>query len=64
VARDAAADHARLFPDGQLAEEAAALHVEALCRLADPTAADALTTFQRRWPRSAATARLATTCQP
>jgi hypothetical protein len=48
---------------GQLAEDAAAIEVEALCRLADPAAAAQLADFDTRWPHSAERARLTAACR-
>ncbi len=46
--------HARDFPNGQLAEEAHVLRIEALCQLDRPAAAAAARrAFLSRWPRSA-----------
>ena len=47
---------------GQLAEDAAAIEVEALCKLGDPAAADRRARFDTRFPRSAQRARLAAAC--
>ena len=47
---------------GQLAEEAAGLEVEALCRLGAEAAPSKLAAFAQRWPRSAQRARLAAAC--
>jgi hypothetical protein len=47
---------------GQLAEDAAAIDIEARCRLHDPTTAARLDAFDRRWPRSAQRSRLTTSC--
>lgn len=47
---------------GQLAEEAAAIEVEALCRLGRPEAATKLAAFDERFPRSAQRARLTQSC--
>ncbi|MCA9677977.1 MAG: hypothetical protein H6708_19360 [Kofleriaceae bacterium] len=53
----------RDFPDGQLAEEAFALEVEALCGLGrTDDADDALTALTRRWPASPHRARAARAC--
>ena len=49
---------------GQLAEDAAALEVELLCRLHDPTSSAALASFDQRWPHSAERARLVVACKP
>jgi hypothetical protein len=46
---------------GQLAEEAAAIGIEATCR-SGASAADARADFDARWPHSAARARLAAAC--
>jgi uncharacterized protein (DUF2141 family) len=48
--------------DGQLAQDAAAIRVEALCQSRDADASAALTTFTTRWPRSAQRPRLFTVC--
>lgn len=57
-------DHAReAGGGGQLAEDAAAIEVEALCMLGDPVARDRRTRFDARYPRSAQRARLAATCR-
>jgi hypothetical protein len=48
---------------GQLAEDIAAIEVEALCTLGDPRAAGRLAAFDRRWPASAQRARLTNTCR-
>jgi len=57
--------HARRFPDGALAEEAAALEITALCRLgrADD-AAVAAAAMERRFPASPVARRLAETSCP
>ncbi len=47
---------------GQLAEDAAAIEVEALCKLGEPAAGDRRARFDARFPRSAQRARLATAC--
>ncbi len=47
---------------GQLAEDAAAIEIEALCRLHDETAAAKLAAFDVRWPASAQRSRLTTRC--
>ncbi len=47
---------------GQLAEDAAAIEVEALCKLGDPSAVDRRARFDARFPRSAQRARLAAAC--
>ena len=47
---------------GQLAEDAAAIAVEALCQRGDPTSGAALEAFERRWPHSAQRARLLGAC--
>ncbi len=60
----AADDHvARVGKRGQLAEEAAAVRVEALCRLGDTRWSSALDSFDSRWPRSAQRPRLTTACK-
>jgi hypothetical protein len=57
------AEHAReTAGHGQLAEDAAAIEVEALCQLRDPATAAKLATFDRRFPRSAQRARLTAAC--
>lgn len=47
---------------GQLAEDAAAIEVEALCRLHDPTTHARLEAFDARFPRSAQRSRLTNRC--
>ncbi len=47
---------------GQLAEDAAAIEVEALCRLHDESVAAKLAAFDARWPDSAQRSRLSTSC--
>lgn len=47
---------------GQLAEDAAAIEIEALCRLHDPNVAAKLAAFDARWPESAQRSRLSTRC--
>jgi hypothetical protein len=47
---------------GQLAEDAAAIEVEALCRLHDSTVGAKLAAFDVRWPESAQRSRLTTSC--
>ena len=47
---------------GQLAEDATAIEVEALCKLGDPAAPDRRAAFDARFPRSAQQARLAAAC--
>lgn len=47
---------------GQLAEDAAAIEIEALCRLHDPAAGAKLAAFDARWPESAQRSRLSTRC--
>jgi len=47
---------------GQLAEDAAAIAVEALCQRGDPTSGAMLEAFERRWPHSAQRARLLGAC--
>jgi type IV secretory pathway VirB10-like protein len=47
---------------GQLAEDAAAIEIEALCRLADPAIRARLEAFDARFPRSAQRSRLTSTC--
>ncbi len=48
---------------GQLAEDATAIEVEALCSLHDPTAAARHSAFEARWPTSAQHAKLARACR-
>lgn len=48
---------------GQLAEDAAAIEVEALCTLRDPTAPTRHAAFEARWPASAQHAKLARACR-
>ena len=48
---------------GQLAEDAAAIEVEALCRLHDPSFAAKLDGFDANFPRSAQRSRLTTVCR-
>lgn len=48
---------------GQLAEDAAAIAVEALCRLGDGRATEMLADFTARWPRSRERARLEARCR-
>jgi hypothetical protein len=48
---------------GQLAEDAAAIEVEALCTLREPTASARQTAFAARWPASAQHAKLARACR-
>ena len=47
---------------GQLAEDAAAIEIEALCRLHDATVSAKLDAFDARFPRSAQRSRLTTEC--
>ena len=47
---------------GQLAEDAAAIEIEALCHLGDPTAGAKLDAFDARFPRSAQRSRLDNKC--
>jgi len=47
---------------GQLAEDAAAIEIEALCRRHDPTVVARLDAFDARFPRSAQRSRLSATC--
>ena len=47
---------------GQLAEDAAAIEIEALCRLRDRRVAPKLEAFDARWPESAQRSRLTTNC--
>ncbi len=48
---------------GQLAEDAAAIEVEALCRLHDPSVGAHLEAFDAQFPRSAQRSRLTTVCK-
>jgi hypothetical protein len=48
---------------GQLAEDAAAIEIEALCRLHSSTVAAKLDAFDARFPRSGQRSRLTTHCQ-
>ena len=48
---------------GQLAEDATAIEIEALCRLHDPQATARLSAFDTRWPTSAQRARLTAACK-
>lgn len=47
---------------GQLAEDAAAIEIEALCRLGDPAVGRKLAAFDARFPSSAQRSRLTTRC--
>lgn len=47
---------------GQLAEDAAAIEIEALCHLHDPTTNAKLEAFDARFPRSAQRSRLSNRC--
>lgn len=47
---------------GQLAEDAAAIEIEALCRLRDRRVVPKLEAFDARWPESAQRSRLTTSC--
>lgn len=47
---------------GQLAEDAAAIEIEALCTLRDSSAAARRSAFDARWPTSAQRAKLARAC--
>jgi hypothetical protein len=47
---------------GQLAEDAAAIEVEALCKLGDASVTARLAAFDKRWPSSAQRSRLTTKC--
>lgn len=47
---------------GQLAEDAAAIEIEALCRRHDPAVVAKLEAFDAKFPRSAQRSRLSTTC--
>lgn len=48
---------------GQLAEDAAAIEIEALCRLHDASVSAKLDAFDARFPRSAQRSRLTTECR-
>ncbi|MBS1123922.1 MAG: hypothetical protein H6Q90_6150 [Deltaproteobacteria bacterium] len=48
---------------GQLAEDAAAIEIEALCRLHDGSAGKRLAAFDARWPDSAQRSRLSSSCR-
>ncbi|MGN6104351.1 MAG: hypothetical protein ACTHU0_04545 [Kofleriaceae bacterium] len=62
-ALDAVRLHAReTAGDGQLAEDAAAIEIEALCRLHDASARDKLAAFDARWPASAQRTRITRRC--
>jgi hypothetical protein len=54
--------HAETAGHGQLAEDAAAIEIEARCKLGDARAADALAAFEARWPRSLEHGRLVAAC--
>ena len=57
------ARHRARFADGVFAQEAAAGHIEALCRAGEPAAATPeLAAFQQRWPTSPLHAWLHTVC--
>jgi hypothetical protein len=47
---------------GQLAEDAAALEIEARCRSSEAPFADQLEAFDERWPRSVQRSRIVTAC--
>ena len=47
---------------GQLAEDAAAIEIEALCRMHDAAVTAKLAAFDARWPQSAQRSRLTTRC--
>lgn len=47
---------------GQLAEDAAAIEIEALCTLRDPSAVTRRAAFDARWPASSQRAKLARAC--
>jgi hypothetical protein len=47
---------------GQLAEDAAAIEIEALCRLRAPSVAQKLAAFDAKWPESAQRSRLTSRC--
>lgn len=62
-ALDAVRLHARETAGaGQLAEDAAAIEIEALCRLQDASARDKLAAFDARWPASAQRSRITRRC--
>jgi len=48
---------------GQLTQDAAAIEIEALCKLRDPGARDKLAAFDARFPRSAQRSRLEAACR-
>jgi hypothetical protein len=48
---------------GQLNEDAAAIEIEALCKLGDPAARARRAAFDARFPRSAQRSRLEATCR-
>ncbi|HVK85903.1 MAG TPA: hypothetical protein VM513_17405 [Kofleriaceae bacterium] len=48
---------------GQLAEDAAAIEIEAACQLHDPTVAEKLAAFDERYPTSAQRSRLTSDCR-
>jgi hypothetical protein len=47
---------------GQLAEDASAIEIEALCRLGDAAATAKLVAFDKRWPQSAQRKRITAAC--
>ena len=47
---------------GQLAQDAAALHIEVLCRMHDAAAIGELAVFDTRWPRSPQRSHLTIVC--
>jgi hypothetical protein len=49
---------------GQLAEDAAAIELEALCRAGDPSAAAHRAAFDARWPQWGERARATAACSP
>ena len=65
---DAALQALRSYADeaqgrGQLAQDAAAIEVEVLCRKHDSKAAAQLAAFEQRWPSSAHNSHLRVTCE-
>jgi len=64
---DSAVEALHMYADetkgrGQLAQDAAAIEVEVLCRRNDTTAAAQLATFEQQWPHSAHRSHLRATC--
>lgn len=57
------AEHRARFPDAELAEEADALEVRALCRAGDPRSAAVRARFQARYPASLHASAIATACE-